>query len=174
MKNILWIIGFFFLTASCGDRIPIIEVADGSGDPLKENMINANRLVAQSESTQINAYLERHKWQASPLPCGAQYQLTAQGNGSPVEADDLVEVIYRLEALDGTPFYTRQCDTLTVGRREQTLALDEALQRMDYHAQARIVAPSGCAYGVVGDGDRVGSRAVIVYKIISVKKIQQQ
>ena len=167
----LLVFSFYFLIlfASCGDRTPIIEV-DRKDDPLKENMINANRIVAQSETTQIKAYLERHGWKASPLPCGAYIEITTPGNGTAIAPDDRVVVNYRLETLDGTPIYTRQTDTLTVGRREQTHALDEALQRMEYHSKARIVAPSGAAYGVTGDGDRVGSRTVIVYKIEDINK----
>ena len=170
--TILIVLGSYLLllVAGCGDRTPVIEVDNHQGDPLKENMINANRIVAQSESTQINAYLQRHGWTATPLPCGAHLQITAPGDGQRIAADDCVVVIYRLEALDGTPFYTRQVDTLTVGRRNQTLALDEALQRMDYHAKGRLIVPSGAAYGVVGDGDRVGSRTVIVYHIEDINK----
>jgi len=170
----LLVFSFYLLVffAGCGDRTPIIEVEGKNGDPLKENMINANRIVAQSETTQIKAYLERHGWEASPLPCGAWYEVTSRGEGKAIAPDDRVVVTYRLEALDGTPFYTHQVDTLTVGRREQTLALDEVLQRMEYHGKARIIAPSGAAYGVTGDGDRVGSRTVIVYHIEDLDKLK--
>ena len=169
VEKLLLVFCFLFF-AACGDRTPIIEVDNRNGDPLKENMINANKIVAQSETTQINAYLDRHGWNATPLPCGAHYEITAAGNGVAIAPDDRVVVTYRLEALDGTPFYTHQVDTLTVGRREQTLALDGVLQRMEYHAKARIVAPSGAAYGATGDGDRVGSRTVIVYLIEDINK----
>ena len=157
------------LFAACGDRTPVIEV-DKGGDPLKENMINANRIVAQSEITQINAYMERHAWKATPLVCGAYLEITAPGDGEAIAPDDRVVVTYRLESLDGAPFYTHQVDTITVGRRQQTLALDEALQQINYHAKARIIAPSGAAYGVTGDGDRVGSRTVIIYRIEDINK----
>lgn len=160
------------LLVSCVDRTPIIEIDNTPSNPLKENMINANRVVAQSESTQIEAYLQRHSWKVSTLPCGASYMVDKPGNGTPILADEQVAVTYRLEALDGTPFYTRQRDTLTVGRREQTLALDELLQHVDYHAQVRMVAPSACGYGVAGDGDAVGSRTVIVYKINEIERIK--
>jgi hypothetical protein len=33
-----------------------------------------------------------------------------------------------------------------------------------------MIAPSNSAYGVVGDGDRVNSREVIVYDIQEIKK----
>lgn len=170
MKRVGIFIIFSLMLGGCGDRTPIIETGNSNGNPLKENMINANKIVAQSETTQIESYLARHGWQGTPLPCGAWYEKTAHGNGEAIAPDDRVVVTYRLEALDGTPFYTRQIDTLTVGRREQTMALDEVLQHMEYHGKARIIAPSGAAYGVTGDGDRVGSRTVIVYHIEDIEK----
>jgi len=82
-----------------------------------------------------------------------------------------VRVAYRLEGLDGTPFYTHQVDTLTVGRREVTAALDDLLQQMRYGSKAFLIAPSNSAYGVVGDGDRVPSRTVIIYNVTDVAKL---
>ena len=154
-------------TAACGDRTPIIEVQQEM--PLKENMINANRVVAQSEGTQIAEYLGRHGWQASALPCGARYEVLQTGDGPAIQPDARVVVSYRLEALDSKAYYTHQRDTLQVGRRQQTLCLDEVLQRVPLHSKVRMVAPSSCAYGVTGDGDRVPSRAVIVYHITDIE-----
>ncbi|MBP5540950.1 MAG: FKBP-type peptidyl-prolyl cis-trans isomerase [Bacteroidales bacterium] len=168
----LLVFSFYLLVslAACGDRTPVIETGGQGGDPLKENMINANKIAAQAEATQINAYMQRHAWKATPLVCGAYLEVTAAGDGTLIASDDRVVVTYRLEALDGTPFYTRQVDTLTVGRREQTPALDEALLQMGRHAKGRLIVPSGAAYGVTGDGDRVGSRTVIIYHIEDINK----
>lgn len=161
------------MTTGCGQP-PVIEVDQSDANPLKENMINANRVVAQSESTQIEAYLQRHGWKATPLTCGAYYQVQEQGNGMDIAPDDRVAVSYHLETLDGTPIYKYQTDTLTVGRREQTLALDELLQQTDYHSKVCMVAPSASAYGVVGDGDAVSGRMVIVYRITDIVKIDNE
>ena len=58
-----------------------------------------------------------------------------------------------------------------MGRRDVTVALDEALVRLRYDSRARIIAPSNSPYGVPGDGDRVGSRTVIIYEIESIIKL---
>lgn len=159
------------LCTACGDNVPIIEV-DNSGEQLKENMINANRVVIQSEKTQIESYVQRHGWSMQPLSCGACCSIANPGSGKAVLNDDTVAVTYRLEALDGTPFYTNQTDTLVVGRRQVTQALDDLLPLMRCgETEAVLIAPSNCAYGVAGDGDRVPSRAVIVYMIKSIKTI---
>ena len=174
MKRVFHILtialGATILAASCKDRTPVIEFTPDNSTVVKENMINANRVVIQSESTQIDAYLERRGWQMKSLPCGALYRMKSEGNGGLIQPDATVIVTYRLEALDGTPFYTRQTDTLVVGRRQVTVALDDLLQQLHYGSQAQMIAPSNSAYGVVGDGDRVASRTVIVYDINEIKK----
>ncbi len=174
MKRNLWILGCVVATsmwlASCGDRTPVIELESDKTAAVKENMINANRVVIQSEATQIEAYMQRRGWEMKTLRCGAQYLLQSRGDGERVEPDDTVVVTYRLEALDGSPIYRRQTDTLVVGRREVTVALDDLLEQMTYGSKAWLIAPSNSAYGVVGDGDRVGSRTVIVYDIQEIAK----
>lgn len=168
VRRILYLTTFAALLSACGDT-PVIELPDNKSGEVKEHMINANRVVIQSESTQIEQYIQRRRWNTSPLPCGAQCMVYTVGQGAVVNPDDTVVVKYRLEALDGAPFYTAQCDTLVVGRRHATVALDDLLQQMHYGGQAWLIAPSNSAYGVVGDGDRVPSRTVIVYNVTSVK-----
>lgn len=175
MKNLLrYSLFFAMLTAitACNHRKPVIELEQDNSDLVKENMINANRVVIQSENTQIDSYVSRRGWKMNQLPSGALYMIVKQGQGEQIAPDDRVEVSYRLERLDGSPFYTNQVDTLTVGKREVTVALDEMLQQLNYGSQAWLIAPSNSAYGVVGDGDRVGSRTVIIYKINEIQRIK--
>lgn len=159
------------LVSACGDRTPVIELEPDNSTLVKENMINANRVVIQSEATQIESYLKRRGWDMKALPSGALYKEYTHGSGNAILAEENVEVTYRLEALDGTAIYTNQIDTLQVGKRQVTPALDDLLQQLCYGSQAWMIAPSNAAYGVVGDGDRVGSRMVIVYNVINIKKI---
>lgn len=159
------------LSASCHDRPPVIDLQPDNSTRYKENMINANRVVIQSEATQIQGYVQRRNMDTKTLPCGARYHEYLHGNGGVINPEDTVVVTYRLEALDGTPFYTHQTDTLTVGRREITTALDDLLIQTTYGSKAWLIAPSNTAYGVAGDGDRIPSRTIIVYHIESINKI---
>lgn len=174
MKRILpyWIIVLATtVMTACGDRTPVIDLEPDNSSRYKENMINANRVVIQSETTQIEGYVKRRGLETKALPCGALYHEYVHGSGETINPDDTVAVTYRLEALDGTPFYTQQTDTLTVGRRQVTVALDELLQQLPCGSRAWLIAPSNTAYGVAGDGDRVPSRTVIIYNIVTINKI---
>ena len=174
MKRILtYLIIVLMMTVmtACGDRTPVIDLEPDNSTRYKENMINANRVVIQSEATQIEGYVKRRGLETKALPCGALYHEYAHGSGEAINPDDTVVVTYRLEALDGTPFYTQQTDTLTVGRRQVTVALDDLLQQLPCGSKAWLIAPSNTAYGVAGDGYRVPSRTVIIYNIVSINKI---
>lgn len=173
MNHIFHIILFssLLLLVSCGDRTPVVELHPENSELVKENMINANRVVIQSEATQIESYIQRHGWSVHQLPSGAFFYPYTQGNGSAILTNDKVRVTYRLEGLDGTPFYTNQVDTLVVGHRDVTAALDELLQQLHYGSQAYLIAPSNSAYGVVGDGDRVPSRTVVIYNVNNIQKL---
>ena len=67
------------LTAACGDNTPVVELTQDNSTLVKENMINANRVVIQSETTQIESYVNRRGWEMKPLPCGALYWQTVSG-----------------------------------------------------------------------------------------------
>ena len=170
MKRHLLYLTLLFLVTACGDRTPVIDIEPDNSTRFKENMINANRVVIQSEATQIEGYVKRRGMEMKSLPCGALYHEYTHGNGEVINPDDTVVVTYRLKALDGTPFYTQQRDTLTVGRRQMTVALDDLLLQVSCGSQAWMIAPSNTAYGVAGDGDRVPSRTVIVYNIVTINK----
>jgi len=173
MNRIFHIILFstLLLMVSCGDRTPVIELQPENSELVKENMINANRVVIQSEATQIESYIQRRGWQVQQLPSGAFFYLYTKGDGPAILTNDKVQVTYRLEGLDGTPIYTNQVDTLVVGHRDVTVALDDLLQQLHYGSQAYLIAPSNSAYGVVGDGDRVPSRTVIIYNVNNITKL---
>lgn len=161
-----------FLFASCRDRTPIVDIQPENSTLVKENMINANHVVIQSESTQIDGYIQRRGWNVTPLSSGARYWEYTSGEGDAINPDDRVVVTYRLETLDGSPIYTHQVDTLDVGRQQATVALDDLLLHLHYGSQAWLIAPSNSAYGVVGDGDRVPSRTVIIYNVTNIKKLK--
>ena len=108
MKRVFHILtialGATILAASCKDRTPVIEFTPDNSTVVKENMINANRVVIQSESTQIDAYVERRGWKMESLPCGALYRVTTHGNGNPIQPDDTIAVLNFYLKEDGVAF----------------------------------------------------------------------
>ena len=151
------------LCTAC-NNVPVIENDVPAGD-LTENLINANRYIAQSEEAQIEAYAQRRGWQMATLPCGARVMITDDGNGKAVEPDETVIIDYSVGAINGQTIYSHVTDTVVAGRLQPTRGLDAALLTMQHGGRARVILPSEQAYGVVGDGDRIGTRTVLVYDV---------
>lgn len=144
------------------DNTPVIEVQSKT-DPYKENMINANKNIAGAEDTQIKSYIDRRGWKMTQLSNGEWIEVTKPGKGPKISYEDSVSVSYRLEALNGAVFYENQEETFVVGRHQTTVGLDRAVMEFQHGTEARVVLPSSLAYGIVGDGDRVPGRAVLIY-----------
>ena len=159
------------LTCSCR-RTTVIEVPEDPRQQIDERLLNANKYIASSEQTQIAGYISRRGWATQQLPCGASLHIDQQGNGRTPDYEDRVRVDYQLSTLNGVVLYPQRSETLTVGRRQATAALDEALKRLPVGSHAHLIVPSEAGYGVIGDGDRVPSRAILVYDL-TVKGIEK-
>lgn len=150
------------LMSSCRD-VPTLEPARQKGDTLKESMINANKIIAQSEEQQIDAYVSRRGWQMQRLPGGARMMVTRQGKGPLIGYEDTVSLRYSIENMAGNTIYDNVEEQVVAGHMKPVRGLDVALRRLHRGSQARVILPSEQAYGVVGDTDRIGSRMVLVY-----------
>jgi len=155
------------LVASCRD-VPVVDIAPQKGDTLKENMINANRIIAQSEAQQIDAYLERRGWSTEKLSNGvwvAEYKNSEVPLGQAIGYEDTVAIRYCVSTLGGDKLYDWRTDTVVCGRLQPTRGLDAALRTLHRGASARVIVPSEQGYGLVGDGDRINTRMVLVYEM---------
>lgn len=153
-----------FLCLSCNNT-PVIEVESKPGEEIKERLINANKYIASSERTQIEGYIARRGWVTTTLPCGAEMLEYERGDGSAIDYDDTVTILYTLQTLSGATIYSDEEQTVIAGRREVAAGVDEALKRLRAGSKAHIVVPSEAGYGVAGDGDRIPSRTVLVYDL---------
>ncbi len=154
----------FSLFTSCRE-VPVVDLEADKGDTLKENLLNANRYIAQSEETQIDAYVSRRGWKMRKLSGGGRVMETSEGTGRPIEYEDTVKISYRLEAINGTVIYSNESETVVAGRLKPTRGLDAALLTLHHGSTAKVILPSEQGYGVVGDGDRVKTRMILVYDL---------
>ncbi len=179
MKRVHWpLIALALLFTSCRD-VPVIEVEQSKGDTLKENMINANRYISQGEEAQIDAYVQRRGWEMQRLLGGARVMVRGERRvesgerrveSGKIDYEDVVAIEYDVESISGQVVYSNVQDTVTVGRMQPTRGLDAALRTLAPGQQAVVILPSEQAYGVVGDGDRIGSRMILIYKIHKIEK----
>lgn len=153
------------LACACRD-VPVVDTGDnGAASQLREGMIAANQAAHEGERARIEGYLNRRGWQTVALAGGERLMVTRHGAGRRIESGDTVRVRYGVEAINGTVYYAPATDTLVAGRRKPTPGLDRALTALARGDRARLVVPSFEGYGVVGDGNRIGSREILVYDL---------
>ena len=175
MKTVKLILPLICLLAVACRDVPVVEVATQKGDTLKESLINANRIIAQSEEQQIDAYLERRGWASEKLSNGvwvAEYRNSEVSLGQTIGYEDTVTLRYQVATLGGADIYDWRTDTVVCGHLKPTRGLDAALRTLHEGATARVIVPSEQAYGVVGDGDRIRTRMVLVY-LVEVKEVRK-
>ncbi|MBQ9417555.1 MAG: DHH family phosphoesterase [Bacteroidales bacterium] len=162
---LLLLLPLLLIVGTACRRTPVVDLPTSPTPSVQENLINANRYIAGSEATQIEAYLARRNWQATQIDGGTRVHLTAVGHGSTLACGDTVSVVYTVEDLGGTPLYTDRTDTLCVGRLQPNRGIDMALRSLRRGSDATVILPSEQAFGVLGDGGRIGTRMVLVYHL---------
>ena len=146
----------------CRRQPPVIEVGNPSEGGYSENMVNANKYIAQAEATSIQAYIARRNWPMTQMANGAWVWVYQKGDGTTVNADDSLVVNYRMEAINGMTIYEQVSDTIVAGHRQTIVGLDDALVGLTRGSRLRLVLPSSLGYGIAGDGDRVPRSAVLI------------
>ena len=166
MKHLPVILMLALLATACRD-VPVIDVASPKTDSLEENNMNANRYISQGEESQINAYVERRGWQMRRLNGGTRVMETKGGDavGRKIDYEDTVVINYGIEAISGAVVYSNLTDTVVAGRLQPTRGLDVALRTLSRGSEAVVIVPSEQAYGVVGDGDRISTRMILIYRL---------
>ena len=55
--------------------------------------------------------------------------------------------------------------TLTIGKNQEESGINEGLKKMRYGEKARFIIPPHLAFGVTGDGYKIGSYEILIYEI---------
>ncbi len=139
-----------------------------TGRPDKNDMADLNRYFVQKDRERIQNYIERKSLTMNESPTGLWYQITKEGIGKPFTDNDRIVMEYSCSLLDGTVCYTSEKlgkKELVIGRSQMEPGMNQGLRLLSPGAQAIFIMPPFLAYGLVGDGKIIPSRAVIVYNV---------
>lgn len=127
-----------------------------------------NRTLLRKDRERIENYIERRGLDMKMSATGLWYSIISPGTGEPVEENDIITYTYRCSLLDGTEIYTsaeKGQGSARIGRSIVEAGLDEGFRLLRGGGQAIFILPSHLAYGIPGDGNRIPSRAILVYEI---------
>jgi FKBP-type peptidyl-prolyl cis-trans isomerase FkpA len=131
-------------------------------------MAELNKYMVQKDRERIANYIERKGLEMTESPSGLWYQIKSEGTGSYFKDNDRIVMEYECYLLDGTRCYSSRESgpkEVILGRSEIEAGLSQGLRMLKPGGEAIFILPPFMAYGLVGDGKRIPSRAVVVYNI---------
>ncbi len=160
----LLLVGLFII--SCKNRQQVQPEKDYSS--YNENLIKANKGLLKIDEERIQSYAKRRKWDMKTTKTGLWYSIYETGTGAKTKFTNIVTIKYRVELLDGTLCYTSDSlgtKTLKLGQGGVETGLEEGLMLMKEGDKAHFIMPPYMAHGLLGDENKIPSRAIIVYNV---------
>lgn len=136
--------------------------------PGKNEMADINRYFIQKDKERIQNYIERKGLDMKETATGLWYQIIRMGSGEYFAENDKVIMEYECSLLDGTLCYSSSSQSpkeVIVGRGGMEAGLSEGLKMLNFDSEAIFILPPYLAYGLIGDGKKIPSRAIVVYKV---------
>jgi FKBP-type peptidyl-prolyl cis-trans isomerase FkpA len=134
----------------------------------KEELIQANRNIIKQEALLIRTFAKRQNWNVKETGSGLWIEVYRQGKGKKASTGRFVTIKYSLSLLDGTICYSSDSTGLKqfeIGSGKAESGLEEGLQAMQIGSAAHIIIPPHLGYGLIGDGNCIPPRAILVYKV---------
>ncbi len=136
--------------------------------PGKDEMAGLNSYLVQKDRERIQNYIERKNLIMSESPTGMWYHIDEQGSGEYFKDYDHLVMEYTCSLIDGTRCYTSEDlgpMEIIIGKSKIEAGLAEGLRMLKRGARAKFIIPPYLAHGLVGDGEKIPPRAVIIYDV---------
>jgi FKBP-type peptidyl-prolyl cis-trans isomerase len=135
---------------------------------LELSLEEMNRKMLQYESELIDNYIEKNNLKVIKTGTGLRYQIFNEGDGDLIKKGDVVTLEYELSLLSGELLYSSENDgnkVFLVSRGGVETGLEEAVLKLKKNSESILILPSHLAHGLLGDGNKIPPKAIIVYKI---------
>jgi FKBP-type peptidyl-prolyl cis-trans isomerase len=146
-------------------------------EKIKERLINANKIIVDKESEEIDDYILRHHLKMNTSGTGLRYLIYEEGNGPGAKSNQQVSVSYSLYLLDGTLYDSSEKGKpvkFVIGRAEVPRGLEEGVSLLKVGGKAKLIVPSHLGYGIIGDEDKISGMTTLIYdvELLDVKDIK--
>ncbi|MDR2292605.1 MAG: hypothetical protein LBE11_03930 [Prevotellaceae bacterium] len=145
---------------------------------IRENIEKANKILIEKDKDKIESFLRRHNLQATFDDTGFWYAEIEKGKGTKIENGTLVVLQCTINLLDGTPCYAYNEDnplifvagksnelSETANTQNVVSGLHSAILLTENQARYVFVFPPHLAHGIIGDGNNIPPRSILVYDI---------
>lgn len=135
----------------------------------KSRLQSVNKALVDKDAELIEAYIERHKLQnIQNNGAGLFYLIWGETTDSLIKRGDLVSLDYKISLLDGTLCYSSENSKpkeFVVGYGGVEAGLEMAMLLMRKGQRGKLILPPHLAHGLLGDNNKIPSRAIIVYDV---------
>jgi FKBP-type peptidyl-prolyl cis-trans isomerase FkpA len=135
---------------------------------VKDEMIDVNKYLVQKDNERIENYIARKNLTMKQTPSGLWYTISKEGTGDFYKDGSSVSIDFDSSLLDGTQCYSSTVSgpkAIVIGKSDIESGLYEGLKLLKPGSEAVFILPPYLAYGLLGDGNLIPARAVIVYKV---------
>lgn len=134
----------------------------------RNDMTELNRYFVQKDREIIQNYIERKDLSMRESSTGLWYHIIKEGSGELITDNDKVTIAYECALLDGTKCYSSDVmgpKEIVPGKTDIEQGLYEGLRMLKPGAEALFIIPPFLAHGLIGDGNKIPPRAILVYDI---------
>ena len=133
-----------------------------------EILLRVNREMVEEEAQAIEEYVEIQGWDMKKTESGLWYMIYSAGNGEKLTAGKIVTLEYNVSLLNGVVCYSSAeygALSFKIGYGGVESGLEEGVLLLRVGDKARFIMPPHLAHGLIGDGDCIHMRAIIVYEV---------
>lgn len=169
MKNIVFIIGFLFV--SCSKNAQVYTPVGGMSNEEMGVSKNRAKQLNTIEREQIQEWISKQKEKFYPTQLNYWSSIENMEQRKKKQDGELVSFQYELYDFDLQKFYEKPktYKDAPLGKFEELDAIEDAVRYLNPDEETTLLVPSVLAYGTYGDGDQIPYDMPLIIKLKLIK-----
>ena len=169
MKNIVFIIGFLFV--SCSKNAQVYTPVGGMSNEEMGVSKNRAKQLNTMEREQIQEWISKQKEKFYPTQLNYWSSIENMEKRKKKQDGELVSFQYELYDFDSQKFYEKPKvhKNAPLGKFEELDAIEDAVRYLNPDEEVTLLVPSVLAYGTYGDGDQIPYDMPLIIKLKLIK-----
>ena len=169
MKNIVFIIGFLFV--SCSKNAQVYTPVGGMSNEEMGVSKNRAKQLNTIEREQIQEWISKQKEKFYPTQLNYWSSIEKMEQRKKKQDGESVSFQYELYDFDLQKFYEKPkvYKDAPLGKFEELDAIEDAVRYLNLDEEATLLVPSVLAYGTYGDGDQIPYDMPLIIKLKLIK-----
>ena len=165
MKNIVFIIGFLFV--SCSKNAQVYTPVGGMSNEEMGVSKNRAKQLNTMEREQIQEWISKQKEKFYPTQLNYWSSIENMEQRKKKQDGELVSFQYELYDFDLQKFYEKPktYKDAPLGKFEELDAIEDAVRYLNPDEETTLLVPSVLAYGTYGDGDQIPYDMPLIIKL---------